>query len=242
MSSLSASELIAWWEASAGQPSVERAVTLLAAWLRETPEKTAGLSVGKRDRQLIAIYESLFGPVLKAYAECPNCAERLEYEIEIPLLGSEAGGDRQEIPLSCGEISLQLRLPNSFDLIAIRACGDLRSAQKTLGQRCIVAARSGETAIAIDTLTDSTWNEIAARLAESDAGAETLLKLTCSVCRHTWRVMLDIEPFLWAKISALAKRLLREVHILALAYGWREADILALTPVRRQLYLEMAQA
>jgi hypothetical protein len=33
----------------------------------------------------------------------------------------------------------------------------------------------------------------------------------------------------------------REVHLLASAYGWRESDILAMTPWRRQLYLELVQ-
>jgi hypothetical protein len=54
--------------------------------------------------------------------------------------------------------------------------------------------------------------------------------------------MLDIERFLWAKINAVARRLLHEVHILAQVYHWSEAEILALTPTRRQFYLEMAQA
>jgi hypothetical protein len=32
---------------------------------------------------------------------------------------------------------------------------------------------------------------------------------------------------------------LREVHTLAWAYGWREADILAMSPARRQFYIEL---
>jgi hypothetical protein len=51
-------------------------------------------------------------------------------------------------------------------------------------------------------------------------------------------MMFDIVSFLWTEIAAEAKRLLREVHILASAYGWREADIFSLSPLRRQFYLE----
>jgi hypothetical protein len=36
----------------------------------------------------------------------------------------------------------------------------------------------------------------------------------------------------------LAKAYLNEVHMLAWAYGWREADILAMSSARRQFYLE----
>jgi hypothetical protein len=66
-----------------------------------------------------------------------------------------------------------------------------------------------------------------------------LIDLSCPACGHGWQVIFDIESFLWAKVSALAKRLLHEVHGLASAYGWTERDILALPAVRRQFYLEM---
>ena len=57
-----------------------------------------------------------------------------------------------------------------------------------------------------------------------------------------WRAVFDIVTFFWSEIEAWACRILREVHILASAYGWCERDILALTSARRQFYLEMVQA
>jgi hypothetical protein len=51
-------------------------------------------------------------------------------------------------------------------------------------------------------------------------------------------MIFDIASFFWTEIAAEAKRLLGEVHILASAYGWREADILSLNPLRRRFYLE----
>jgi len=49
----------------------------------------------------------------------------------------------------------------------------------------------------------------------------------------------DILTYLWSEIEDWAQRLLLEVHTLALAYGWSERDILAMSPRRRRLYLEM---
>ena len=43
-------------------------------------------------------------------------------------------------------------------------------------------------------------------------------------------------------IAGRALRLLGHVHALARAYGWREADILAMSPARRQVYLDLAGA
>ena len=50
----------------------------------------------------------------------------------------------------------------------------------------------------------------------------------------------DVAAFLWASVERWALLTLRDVHQLALAYGWGEGDVLALSPLRRQLYLEMA--
>ena len=69
--------------------------------------------------------------------------------------------------------------------------------------------------------------------------AEVQLTLNCPACEHSWSVLFDITTFVWAEISSLARRLLREVHILATAYGWHEADILAMSAIRRQFYLEL---
>ena len=52
----------------------------------------------------------------------------------------------------------------------------------------------------------------------------------------------DIAGFFWAELDAWARRLLREIHTLARFYGWSEAEILALSPLRRRCYLEMVQA
>ena len=55
-------------------------------------------------------------------------------------------------------------------------------------------------------------------------------------------MQLDAGQLLWEEIEARALVLLREVHHLASAYGWSEAQILALTPARRASYLAMAGA
>ena len=80
---------------------------------------------------------------------------------------------------------------------------------------------------------------VAEQMAARDPLAEIELALACPACGHQWQLVFDIASFLWLKIEMQARRLLREVHALARAYGWREADILALSPGRRQAYLEM---
>ena len=76
-------------------------------------------------------------------------------------------------------------------------------------------------------------------MAQADPQADVQLALSCPACSHQWQSVFDIVSFFWSEMNAWAYRILREVHILASAYGWREADILAMSPYRRQLYLKM---
>lgn len=235
MRSLSASELLAVWERASGEHPVDRALTLLSACSEEPRQELAELSIGRRDARLLEIYQQLFGPMIEAFAQCPQCGERLEYRMPIRELTPPVAETGQPLMLETEEKSFQLRLPNSLDLRAASECSDSQSARRMLLERCVV-----EATVQVDDLPESTVEKIASCLAQADPQAETLIDLTCCACRHSWQVILDIQQFLWVKVSALAKRLLREVHALARAYGWREHDILALSEVRRQAYLEMA--
>ncbi len=79
---------------------------------------------------------------------------------------------------------------------------------------------------------------MAAALSEVDPQADIRLDLTCAVCGHAWAAPFDVPAHVWADVDACARGLLAEVHALAQAYGWREEDILALSPARRHFYLE----
>lgn len=235
-----ASELLVLWERACGEDSLDRALTLISACYPESRDQLAKLSIGQRDARMMRVYEALFGPAIEAFAECPQCGERLEYGLSTRELASPEPVDASiSLSAEVDGTRYTLRLPDSSDLRQVSQCADEVSARKTLLQRCIVAA---ETTGELDRLPECAVNQIAARLAEADPNAEILIDLACCACHFNWQVVLDIERFLWVKIGAMARRLLREVHGLARAYGWREHDILALSAVRRQTYLEMAGA
>ena len=77
---------------------------------------------------------------------------------------------------------------------------------------------------------------------QQDPGADVRIELNCPVCHHNWTACFDVTTYLWGEIEDWAGRLLADVNALAQAYGWSERDILALSPVRRQLYVEMVNA
>jgi hypothetical protein len=237
MRSLSASQLMDAWEGASGQHPVDRALTLLSACSGESRQELAALSIGRRDARLLDLYERLFGATLDAFAECPQCGEALEYGLSTHDLLTASPESGVPLLLETGDAVWRLRLPDSFDLRAASECSSVEQARKALLQKCVV--ERGLPEMPLDELPESMVERIASRLAEADPQAETLVDLTCCACRHAWQVLFDIEVFLWVKIGAMVRRLIREVDALARAYGWREHDILALSAVRRQAYLEM---
>ena len=74
---------------------------------------------------------------------------------------------------------------------------------------------------------------------ESSLDEETLASTACPSCEVVLNEPLDLAAFCWAEVEARAPRLMAEVHTLASHYGWSEADILAMSRVRRNAYLGM---
>lgn len=141
--------------------------------------------------------------------------------------------------LRMGSYQVQFRLPNSFDLLAIALSSDPLAGSRSLLGQCLVSVQKHGILQSTDQLPDELIEAVATRMVELDPQAEVLLSLDCPACKHQWRSPFDIVSFFWSEINAWAIRLLREVHVLAAAYGWREADILAMNSYRRQCYLEM---
>ena len=76
-------------------------------------------------------------------------------------------------------------------------------------------------------------------MAELDPQAELLLRLPCPRCGHEFTAPFDTAAFFFHELAARVTTLYREVHRLALAYHWSEAEILALDGRRRRRYLEL---
>jgi hypothetical protein len=236
-----AAELIDAWERGAAQHWVDRGLALLSV---ACPEKTFGqlqaLTIAERDRLLLEIHRGLFGPLLACYAECPRCRAQLEFTLDVEnLLGDMTlSGKSDPYELVSRDLHVRFCAPDSEDLAALRACVDIASARRILLERCVLGATRGNEPVSVMELPADVVEEISSTLAQSESHADISLALECVSCAHRWELAFDIVSFLWAEISARAKRFLGEVHTLAWAYGWREADILAMSPARRQFYLD----
>lgn len=240
----SASELLGVWEQGLARSSAQRALLLLGVACADLPpERLARLSIGQRDGHLLALRECLFGPRLTSLAACPACAEKVEARFQVADLRVSPPEETPDfLTLTTGGFEFRFRLPDSLDLARLDPAADLAENQRRLLETCVIEARRDKRPVAVKDLPSEAVDAISDQMAAADPQAEIRLAMSCPQCAHHWQAPFDIASFIWTEIHAWVTRLLREVHALASAYGWREADILALSPWRRQAYLELIHA
>lgn len=228
------------WELGHGRSCSFRALLLLAlVYPEKTRQELAEVSLGQRNARLFAFREELFGPDMQALVKCPRCQASIEFSVstrEICTARPELAVVRTA-PWLQEEFELEVRPPNSTDLDSER--DQPRLVSLDLAQRCIREARRAGQPVPVETVPATVLAELSENLVSFDPHLETRLNLDCPDCEENWSSSFDIVSFVWAEIEALAKRLCGEVHTLASAYGWREPDILAMSPARRAFYLEL---
>ncbi len=230
---LTAEELLSVWATGSERHPVDRGLLLFALAAPDTPgAELADRPLGERNSALLRLHQTLFGETLDGYCDCPHCGERLEFALRCGDLLAVA-----DDTASMGEVAgLPCRPPTSRDLAAVSHLGDPEQAMWRLLQRCC-GGGIANTASNTELLT-----AFEAALEQADPAADLNLALACDACGQAATVPLDIAHFLWEALTAQARRLLDEVHQLARAYGWGEAEILALPPVRRRAYLKRVLA
>jgi hypothetical protein len=241
MRRLSNREVLDIWERECSQPAPLRALGLVAAALDCPLDDVMELPLGRRDYLLSCLRERLFGPELESVATCPQC----QIELEMCLAASDVWQEyapATELALETAGYRIALRAPDTAVLLDMSQCDSVAEARQRLLDNCVAATTEAGEAISAQDLPQPVVNAIDEALEAADPQASIQLAIQCQECGHSWREVLDIQSFLWSEIHAWAPRLLREVHAIAVAYGWSEAEILSFSAWRRQFYLGMIGA
>jgi uncharacterized protein (UPF0212 family) len=227
MHALSATELLSVWESGSSQIPLRRALAMIAAACPEvSSDSLASLTIGQRDARLLALREAMFGAELTGITDCPQCGEKIELSFNCSDIRQQGEIESAaELAVQSNGREVRFRLPTSADLLAVNS-------SEQLLERCLLDRGNN--------LTKDLFLAVVEKMSSADPMADIHLALNCPNCAHKWEAAFDIVAFLWREISAAARRLLREVHTLASAYGWTEPEILSLSPARRRVYLEMA--
>lgn len=247
MRPLSVAELLSVWEGGWGTRPFERALALLAAATPESsPAALARISLGCRDAHLLRLRKWVFGTEIALLVSCPHCNQVLE--MALPAADLQSSPDdyldesvEREVGVVAGDYEVRCRPPNTDDLMACVGL-EIAESRARLFERCVVEARRHGQNLTAAQLPEDVAQKVVEDIAASDPQADVRVDFSCPDCHQRWTDTFDIVSFFWTEIDAWARRTLSDVHTLARAYGWRESDILALSPGRRQIYLTMAQA
>jgi hypothetical protein len=226
-------ELLELWERGLARHPIDRAL-LLCFWARPDlpPAQLPDLPLGAINRALLRLRETWFGSRISAYVDCEHCGERMEISLDTGQL--LAKGNEKDTPAEFEISDYRFRVPCSRDLARITVERDIKEAAVKLLEQCCLSYPDNTDLEFADILT-----EAETIMANLDPEANINLALSCEDCSKTWLADFNIGALLWDEIDVRARSLLAEVHSLARAYGWTEPEILALSPQRRAIYLDM---
>lgn len=235
---ISENVLLQVWEIGTGQASIEKALTILSAAFPNTNKTAlATWSIEQRDTQLFWIRQSIFGNQFINNANCPQCNEKVEWEMNI--------SDFSLPPFSENIISenYSFNLADYFFNYRLPTSEDLRSEDPIeIFKNCLIESKKNEQDVSFDQLPQEIKESLEKEIQRNSPIANTSMLLNCPNCKHQWTMLFDIVSYLWVEIDIWAKRILQDVFILASNFGWSEQEILNMTPLRRQTYLNMIQS
>ncbi|HXP91538.1 MAG TPA: hypothetical protein VN931_11500 [Fibrobacteria bacterium] len=203
------------------------ALALLELAAPEIPlESLADLPLARRDALLLQARAMTFGSALEGFASCPDCGAELEFRLDTRQLreGLETGGIRRDDGA---------RPVNTSDLLACLGAADDEEAMTVLLSRT-----TGWEPV----FGEKPPRDRVERFEELNAPAEIRLQLVCAACGGVPTLDLDIARFFARELGRAARHLMRDIHLLASAYGWSERAIAEMDVHRRASYLEMLGA
>ncbi|MGV8845344.1 hypothetical protein [Tessaracoccus sp.] len=232
--------LDAWEQAVQVPPPARAAVLVHMAGLVSTLDEALDLDVGACAALAMRVHRDSFGSGVDAVVACPLCGELLEARLPAePRRGPDQLSVEAVAPRERAVPGWVVRAPTTRDLLI--AARNPESASATLRSRCARPAPDAAPSPATGEISPEVVAAIDAA-AEDLAGVGALLAVvTCPACAAKVDVALDAGALLWERVAAAVPDVLADVATLARAFGWGEAEVLALPAVRRRAYLELAE-
>lgn len=207
------------------------------------PDELARLTVGDRERLLLAVCSRLLGAATDLVVACPSCMSVVEVPIRFRDLVSaqpESSDRRCVLATRDGNWAAEVAPPTGEDLERTLGLGQ-RSARLLL-EACLTALFDAQgQAVGREDLPEDCEAELAEKLLALDPLAECRIAVECPHCAQSFETLLDGYALLKGAFGN-ASALYGDVYRMARAYHWSEADILALPLAKRAQYLAIATA
>ncbi|HJZ74521.1 MAG TPA: hypothetical protein VKE51_22445 [Vicinamibacterales bacterium] len=220
------------------QPDRPALVTMLLAscgesgdaafwWSRPVGARTATLL------RLVALTERRTGVSLTGRCAAAGCDA--PFEFTLPLLALAAREvDVEPVPVRVdADRTLSLRRPTGDDL---RRWRDAQPASRAEA----VGVMLDSLVIAGD-IRPEDEAVVSASISEIDPLVNFAVSCPCPACGASNDVAIDLEALALDRLAGRQRALVRDVHRFASAYGWTEADVLAIPASRRAEYLRLIE-
>ena len=225
-------------------------------------EVVKGLLVGDREYLLVRLRQMAFGPEVEAVWRCTNdhCRKPMDISFSLAELSIErktvaerffthkfslvdSGVEAESAGL--GDCEVKFRLPTGADQEALAATfnADPTAAIYQLLARCLQSGSGGRShdAAEVAQWPEAARHELCGAMERLAPQVSIELDLTCPECRTSFGADFDFTTYFLAEMTANARRLECEVHLLARHYHWSEQEILSLTRKKRRRYIELLQ-
>jgi len=240
-------ELLEVWDQGQGLSPSGRAAFLLTVACPDYPrERMESLSIGERNALLAHIRARTFGGAVESVVACPGCDAMVEVTVDVRTVFPDAAQvasrdsiSRHPVEIVAGDFIVQAVVPTIRDVEATASTSTLEEGVRMLLRRCVLRAEKRGHPCEMDDLPQEVCALLEEHMAEADPQGDVHFSIHCPGCNHRWSVPFDILTYFWSEIRLAAGQLLRDIHVLASAYGWSESDILMLSAARRRIYLEM---
>ncbi|GAB4191925.1 MAG: hypothetical protein Tsb002_21180 [Wenzhouxiangellaceae bacterium] len=196
----------------------------------------ATLSIGDRQYLLRQLAARLEPQPLWLNAVCGECGERFDVcyrHAEVPVKAATDDYPLVEVDTSQGQVTV--RAPNGDDQQAIAQCPDEDDCLALLLSRIVQRCDDQPLEVADLSAEDIATIEGAAEAMAPEIASECISR--CPHCRQDNRVALDV----YQRLQNGGSELFTDIHRLAAAYHWSEAEILSLPRQRRQIYLRLLE-
>jgi hypothetical protein len=205
--------LMALYDRAEALPRGARRLALAEALLPEG-QPARSLGAGDAERLFWRAKRARFGPRATAQFGCDACGEMIAFAV-----------------------------PPDFDLPAqVAPVARLQHAGRPYILPLPTLGDTGDPAVLAP---DAPWHDPAFRaeaaqaIDAADPAIDVIFDVACAACGGVNPRAFDAAAFLWADIEGFASGVFVQVAILARAFGWSEAETLALTPARRARYVDM---
>jgi rubredoxin len=188
------------------------------------------------------VHRDLFGDRIEGLTMCPQCQGPVEVRFDVTDFAQQSEAIVEPALVVVQDYEVHWRLPTCGDLAELADETSPERMRQRMLERCLLEIRRRDERIASAECPPAVIDNVCTAMAQADPWGDIRLEVTCPECGTKWKSAFDIGAFLWRELDAWARRLLREIHCLASAFGWSERDILALSARRRAMYLEMVGA